>query len=134
MKDKYIYPAIFDYTDDGIIIEFPDLPGCISCADSDEEALLMAEEVLGLWMENLEEQKGNIPKPTNLKDIEILNNQKTVLISVWIPTIRKAINNKAIKKTLSIPQWLDLMAREKDLNFSYVLQEALKKELRIKNG
>lgn len=133
MKDKYIYPAIFDYADDGISIEFPDLPGCISCADTDEEALLMAEEVLGLWMENLEEQKGNIPKPSNLKDIEILDNQKTVLITVWMPTIRKAINNKAIKKTLSIPQWLDLMAREKDLNFSYVLQEALKKELRIKN-
>lgn len=133
MKDKYIYPAIFDYADDGISIEFPDLPGCISCADTDEEALLMAEEVLGLWMENLEEQKGNIPKPSNLKDIEILDNQKTVLITVWMPTIRKAINNKAIKKTLSIPQWLDLMAREKDLNFSYVLQEALKKELRINN-
>lgn len=133
MKDKYIYPAIFDYADDGISIEFPDLPGCISCADTDEEALLMAEEALGLWMENLEEQKGNIPKPSNLKDIEILDNQKTVLITVWMPTIRKAINNKAIKKTLSIPQWLDLMAREKDLNFSYVLQEALKKELRIKN-
>ena len=93
----------------------------------------MAEEVLGLWMENLEEQKGNIPKPSNLKDIEISDNQKTVLITVWMPTIRKAVNNKAIKKTLSIPQWLDLMAREKDLNFSYVLQEALKKELRIKN-
>lgn len=133
MKDKYIYPAIFDYADDGISIEFPDLPGCISCADTDEAALLMAEEVLGLWIENLEEQKGNIPKPSNLKDIEISDNQKTVLITVWMPTIRKAVNNKAIKKTLSIPQWLDLMAREKDLNFSYVLQEALKKELRIKN-
>lgn len=131
MKDKYVYPAIFDYADDGISIEFPDLPGCLSCADTDEEALYMAEDVLGLWMLNLEEDKEEIPKPSKLSDIKTEHNQKTVLISVWMPTIRKAINNKSIKKTLTIPQWLDVMAREKDLNFSFILQEALKKELRI---
>lgn len=131
MKDKYIYPAVFDYAHDGISIEFPDLPGCLSCADSDEEALYMAEDVLGLWMENLEAEGADIPEPSKLQDIKVENNQKTVLISVWMPTVRKAINNKAIKKTLSIPQWLDIMAREKDLNFSFILQEALKKELQI---
>ena len=131
MKDKYIYPAIFDYADDGISIEFPDLPGCFSCADTDEEALLMAEDVLGLYMENIEEEGEDIPEPSNLKDISVEGNQKTVLISVWMPIVRKAINNKSVKKTLTIPQWLDMMAREQDLNFSYVLQEALKKELNV---
>ena len=131
MKDKYVYPAIFYYDEDGISIEFPDLPGCLSCADTDEEALYMAEDVLGLWMEELEEENEPIPEPTNLKDIEVGRNQKTVLISVWMPTVRKAINNKSIKKTLTIPQWLDIMAREKDINFSYVLQEGLKKELNL---
>lgn len=131
MKDKYIYPAIFDYADDGISIEFPDLPGCFSCADTDEEALLMAEDVLGLYMENIEAEGEDIPEPSNLKDISVEDNQKTVLISVWMPIVRKAINNKSIKKTLTIPQWLDMMAREQDLNFSYVLQEALKRELNI---
>lgn len=131
MKDKYVYPAIFDYADDGISIEFPDLPGCLSCADTDEEALYMAEDVLGLWMLNLEEDKEEIPKPSKLSNIMIKPNQKTVLISVWMPTIRKAINNKSIKKTLTIPQWLDAMAKEKELNFSFILQEALKKELQI---
>ena len=131
MKDKYIYPAIFDYADDGISIEFPDLPGCFSCADTDEEALLMAEDVLGLYMENIEEEGEDIPEPSNLKDILVEDNQKTVLISVWMPIVRKAINNKSVKKTLTIPQWLDMMAREQDLNFSYVLQEALKKELNL---
>lgn len=129
MKDKYVYPALFSYDEDGISIEFPDLPGCFSCADTDEEALYMAEDVLGLWMVELEEDNEEIPSPTNLKDIEIEGNQKTVLVSVWMPTVRKAINNKSIKKTLTIPQWLDIMAREKDINFSYILQEGLKKEL-----
>ena len=45
-KDVYIFPAIFDYAEDGISIEFPDLPGCLSCADTDEEALYMAKDVL----------------------------------------------------------------------------------------
>lgn len=133
MKDKYVYPALFSYDEDGISIEFPDLPGCFSCADTDEEALYMAEDVLGLWMVELEEDNEEIPSPTNLKDIEVGDNQKTVLVSVWMPTVRKAINNKSIKKTLTIPQWLDIMAREKDINFSYILQEGLKKELNLIN-
>lgn len=132
MKDRYIYPAIFDYADDGISIEFPDLPGCLSCADTDEEALYMAKDVLGLWMDYMEKDNEDIPEPTSLLDIELEDNQKSVLIEVWMPTIRKAINNKSVKKTLTIPQWLDIMAREEDLNFSYILQEALKKELNVK--
>lgn len=131
MKDKYVYPAVFDYDVDGISISFPDLEGCFSCADTDEEALLMAEEVLGLWMENMEVADEEIPEASELKDIKLEPNQKTVLISVWMPLVRKAINNKSIKKTLSIPQWLDMMAREKDINFSSVLQEALKRELQL---
>lgn len=132
MKDKYVYPAVFNYAEDGITITFPDLPGCISCGDNDEEALHMAKEVLGLWMLDIEEEFEKIPQPSNLNDIHIDDNKKTVLIEVWMPTIRRAINNKSIKKTLSIPQWLDIRAREEGINFSYVLQEALKEELNIK--
>ena len=131
MKDKYVYPAIFTYDDDGINIEFPDIQGCFSCAYTDEEALYMAEDVLGLCLLVLEEDNEKIPESSNLKDIKVEENQKTSLISVWMPTVRKAINNKPIKKTLTIPQWLDVMAREKDINFSYILQEGLKKELNL---
>ncbi len=45
-KDRYIYPAIFDYDDDGIAVEFSDLPGCFTCGDNDEEALHMAKEAM----------------------------------------------------------------------------------------
>ena len=131
MKDKYVYPAIFTYDDDGINIEFPDIEGCFSCADTDEEALYMAEDVLGLCLLVLEDDDEKIPEPSNLKDIKVEENQKTSLISVWMPTVRRAINNKPIKKKLTIPQWLDVMAREKDINFSYILQEGLKKELNL---
>lgn len=130
-KDTYMYPAIFDYADDGISVEFPDLEGCFTFGNTDEEALLMAKEVLGLWMEIVEKDNEDIPKPSSLLDIEVEDNQRVVLVDVWMPTVRKAIMNKSIKKTLTIPQWLDIKAREKDLNFSYILQEGLKKELGI---
>ncbi len=130
-KDKYIYPAIFDYADDGISVEFPDLQGCLTFGDTEEEALLMAKEVLGLWMENVESDNEDIPKASSLLDLKLEDNQRAVLIDVWMPLVRKAIMNKAIKKTLTIPQWLDIKAREKDINFSHVLQEGLKRELNI---
>lgn len=132
MKDKYIYPAIFHYADDGISIRFPDLPGCFSCGENDEEALYMATDVLGLWMLDLEEDNENIPVASELNNIKLQDNEKTVLIEVWMPTVRKAINNKSVKKTLSIPQWLDVRAKEEGINFSFVLQEALKRELNVK--
>ncbi len=132
MKDKYIYPAIFDYADDGISVKFPDLPGCFTCGEDDDEAFMMARDVLGLWMEFIENNKEEIPEPSKLIDVKLEENQRVVLIDVWMPTVREAVLNKAIKKTLTIPQWLDIMAREADINFSYVLQKGLKKELNIK--
>lgn len=131
-KDTYIYPAIFKYNDDGISVSFPDLPGCLTCGSDEEEAFYMAEDVLGLYMSMLEDDNEELPEPSQLKNIELLENQKCVLIRVWMPTIRGAIMNKAIKKTLTIPQWLDIEAKRRDLNFSQILQKALKKELQIK--
>lgn len=58
--------------------------------------------------------------------------EKVLLIDVWMPSVRKSIRNKAVKKTLTIPQWLNERATEKNLNFSHILQEALKEELGIK--
>ena len=131
-KDKYVYPAIFYYADDVISVEFPDLPGCLTYGDTEEEALLMAREVLGLWMESVERDNEDVPKASSLLDINLEDNQRAILIDVWMPLVRKAIMNKAIKKTLTIPQWLDIKAREEDINFSQVLQEGLKRELNIK--
>ena len=79
-KDYYIYPAIFDYADDGISISFPDLPGCFSCANTDEEALFMAKNALGLHICNMEDDGDEIPVPTVLKNIKAKDNQKAVLI------------------------------------------------------
>ena len=74
MKDTYEYIAIFDYAEDGINIYFPDLPGCLSCADTTKEALKNAQEVLGLYMTCLEDDGIEIPEPTPLEKIKCKEN------------------------------------------------------------
>lgn len=130
-NDNYIFPAIFDYADDGISIEFPDLPGCLSCASSDSEALHNAKEVLRGWLLVSEQEGEDIPAPTPLIDVVAESNQKAVLIDVCLAFHRDAYKNKAVKKTLTIPQWLNERAEHENINFSYVLQNALIQQLRI---
>ena len=73
MKEIYIYPAIFDYEDDGISISFPDLPGCFSCANTDEETVINAKEVLSLYIYDLEDGENIIPIPTLVSKINVDN-------------------------------------------------------------
>ena len=130
-KDVYIFPAIFDYAEDGISIEFPDLPGCLSCADTDEEALYMAKDVLKGFLLCMEEENEDIPEPTPLKDVKLENNQRAVLVEVCLALLREGRNNKAVKKTLTIPYWLNVEAEKAGINFSQVLQVALKEKLNV---
>ena len=130
-KDTYIYPAIFDYADDGISIEFPDLPGCLSCADSDEEALYMAKDAMRGWMLATEDSNEEIPEPTPLNEIMLEPNQRAVLVDVCLAVYRDAHKNRAVKKTLTIPAWLNEIAEKERINFSFVLQKALKQHLHL---
>jgi len=131
-KDRYIYPAVFDYADDGISIFFPDLPGCFSCADTDEEAIYMAKEALGLHLYGMEEDGDDIPVPTTINKINLESNQVVVIVEVLMPIVREAVENFSVKKTLSIPQWLNKLAIDNNINFSQVLQSALKEHLGIR--
>lgn len=130
-KDNYIYPAIFDYADDGISIEFPDLPGCISCANNDQEALYMAKDALRGHLLVMEEYNDKIPEPTPLNKINLESNQKAILVEVCLALYRDAYKNRAVKKTLTIPAWLNEIAEKENINFSFVLQRALKEELNV---
>ena len=129
MKDNYVYPAIFDYDEDGISISFPDLPGCFSCASTDEEALYMAKDAMRGWLLVSEECGDEIAAPTPLPDIALETKQRCVLVDVNLAPYREAFENRAVKKTLTIPAWLNKMAEKEGLNFSQVLQSALKEKL-----
>ncbi|MEE1315442.1 MAG: type II toxin-antitoxin system HicB family antitoxin [Faecalimonas sp.] len=124
--NKYVYPAVFTPEDDGgYSVNFPDLEGCYTCGDDLADALLMAQDVLALTMYGYEHEQKVIPTPTSVGSIKISDKEFVNLISADTMTYRKMYNNKAIKKTLSIPEWLNEAATAMNLNFSQVLQEAL---------
>lgn len=133
MKDKYIYPAILTYAEDGISIEFPDLPGCLPCADSTEEAIKNAKEALELHLYGMEKDGDQIPKPTDIKRIKLEKNQVVILVEIWMALVRDEIENKSINKNLTIPKWLNDLAEKNNVNFSQILQVALKEYLGILN-
>lgn len=131
-KDTYIYPAIFSYDDDGISIEFPDISGCFSCADNDAEAVRCAKDVLGLFLTSAEDEGEELPPPTPISKIKTNENQMVFPIEVWMPYHRALVKTVSVKKTLTIPNWLNVIAEHNKINFSQVLQEALKEQLGIR--
>jgi predicted RNase H-like HicB family nuclease len=128
-KDIYIYPAVFDYADDGISIEFPDLPGCLPCANTTEEAVHNAKEAAALHLYSMEQDGDAIPEPTPVDRISLESNQIPILIEVYMPLYREAIDNSYVRKNVTLPRWLEQAANEKGINFSQVLQNALKKQI-----
>lgn len=135
MQDTYVYPAIFTfYGEDqspAIGITFPDLPGCVSCGENTTDALRMAKDVLGLHLLGMEEDNEDIPEPSNILNIKHEKNQSVVLIEAFMPRVRDSINNRAVNKTVTLPQWLVSAGRAENINFSQTLQDALMQKLGI---
>jgi predicted RNase H-like HicB family nuclease len=129
MSERYSFLALLDYADDGINITFPDLPGCITCGKNDREALRRAQEALGLHLWGMEKDNEEIPVPSSPKDIHTQDNEVLALIEVFMPAVREKMNKKSTKLTLTIPQWLKAASDLENINYSQVLQNALKEKL-----
>ena len=126
MKDRYIFPAVFHYEDEGgISVSFPDLPGCFTCGDTDEEAVTMAQDAMGLYLCDLEDGNEPIPTPTKGDQIQLASGDRVFLVDVWMPKARAEVTKAYVKKTLTIPAYLDTAAKNAGLNFSQVLASAL---------
>ena len=95
--DTYAYPAVFYYDSDGISIEFPDLPGCLPCAQTTEEAFRNAKEALGLHLFGLEQDGDTIPFPAPVRDLHPEDGGVLVMVEVFRPSVRDRINNKVVK-------------------------------------
>jgi predicted RNase H-like HicB family nuclease len=130
-KDVYVYPSILTYYNNSIGITFPDLPGCVSNASSLEEAAKCAKEALSLHLCGMEEDGCEIPAPSPIDKIQLEPNQIPLLVEIYMPLYRDAIENASTKTTVTMPQWLKRLSEEKNINFSQVLQSALKEKLGI---
>lgn len=123
---KLFYPAIFHKAEEGgFWITFPDLPECITEGDDLNEAYEMASDALGLCLSDIEESKMSYPKASNPSEITLEKDSFVVVIEFDLDSYRRKHCSKSVKKTLSIPQWLNEKAISMNINFSQVLQESL---------
>ena len=129
---KYIYPAIFKPLENGeYFIKVPDLPGCITEGKNLFDALNMAQDALSIWLCDAEDNSETIPTASSIFDVTCEEGEFVNLIQVDTAEYRKLNDSRAIKKTLTIPNWLNTRAEKAGVNFSQVLQAALKEQLGI---
>lgn len=130
--DKLLYPAVFHPEEvGGYSVTFPDLLGCVTEGDTMQEVIEMAEDALGIYLYTLKENKEEVPAASNPADIKTEGRDFVSLISYDELEYLKRTDSHAIKKTLTIPAWMDTLAKENNLNFSQVLQNAIRKELNL---
>ena len=131
----YIYPAIFTpetVAERGVVytVEIPDIPGCITEGDSVPDAIAMAREALAGCILALKQTQEDLPLPSNYQDIATSSPQEFItLIDVDINDYLRRKETKSVIKTVSLPQWLAIMAEEAGISYSQVLQETLKDRL-----
>lgn len=129
--ERYVFPALFTYeAGQEIAVVFPDLDVATSGTD-DNDALLSARELLGCTLYGMEEDGEEIPSPTPLSDVETDKNERAVLVDVYMPSIRMAKVNRSVNRTVTLPAWLNAAALERNINFSQVLQDALKSQMHL---
>lgn len=130
MKDmKLVYTAIFepfDNTIDGYTVSFPDLPGCNTEGDNLCEAMEMAVDAASGWLLGELEEGNQIPKATAISDISTLPNQIKTLVYLDIGAYAAKYGKNAVKKTLTIPAWMNTYAEAHDVSCSKLLQDAIK--------
>lgn len=127
---KYVYPAIFTKEKEGgYSVAFPDVPGCYTQGETLSEAIEMAEDALGLMLFTCEDKGLTINSPSEIHNLHLADNEIATLVLCDTLEVRKEIDNKAVKKTLTIPSWLNTMSIRENLNFSSILQEALMEKL-----
>lgn len=128
--NKLFYPSIFHKEGEGFWVSFPDFPECLTEGNDMEHAYEMAVDALGLAIVCREEQKEELPIPSKPDEV-ITEDGILVVITFDRMEYLKKHSSKAIKKTLSIPEWLNEEALRRGVNFSQVLQEALIQKISI---
>jgi Uncharacterized conserved protein len=123
----FVYPAIFHREEDAYWVEFPDLEGCHTFGSTLTETMEAAQEALAGYLITLLEQNRKIVSPSDIVDYHV-DDGFASLVSCDINQYR---DTKAVKKTLTIPSWLNDRAMTMGINFSQVLQEALLSKIQI---
>lgn len=127
---KLIYPCVVRKEDDIYYANFPDFNACFTDAESIDELFANTKEVLNGVIFTMLKNKMDLPAAG--ENIKLEEGEFLILVESPVGIIKDRINNMAVKKTLTLPAWMNEMAMEHNVNFSQVLQEGLKRELNIK--
>lgn len=123
--NRMFYPAIFHKAEEGgFWVSFPDIPECMTQGEDLQQAYEMSVDALGLSITTMEENKEELPVPSSPDQIDAEDGM-LVVIEFDLAEYRRKHCSKAVKKTLSIPEWLNEAAMRENINFSQILQEAL---------
>ena len=128
---KYIYPAIFTEEKDGVLVDFPDLPNCYTDGANLEEAFENAEDALALALWHLEEECADIPVPSAPATLTVPKSASVALVRADTLPVRQMNDMRTVRKNVTLPSWMDTLARERNINFSKLLQNAIRKECGI---
>ena len=126
---KYVYPVIFEEDDGKIGVTVPDIPSTYTYGEDMADAIYMAQDVIAMMLADYEDEGKEVPKPSCIEDIKTTGTVSLVVADTdeW----RKVVDNKAVKKTLTIPSWLNKKAERAAINFSQTLQDALCQKLGV---
>ncbi|NLR10869.1 antitoxin HicB [Lactobacillus sp. ZJLC29-4] len=125
-KDMVIYPAIFSQDGDYTLVRVPDLQGGFTQGNDPLDAVTMAEDLIG----NLLEDQSEYPQPSNPENIKLEAGESLVYISVDLAAFRIKYS-KTVRKNVTIPEYLNEMAKEQKINVSQLLTEALRTKLGV---
>lgn len=133
MNVKIYYPAVFQKEETGYSVWAPDIEGCVSQGESISEAMENISDAIGLMLEALADHDMDIPAPSSPEKIKTAENQFVSVIPFDPAEYDEKYSGKAVKKTLTIPNWLNTMAERSNVNFSALLQKALIEEFHLSN-
>ena len=131
LPDHYTYPAILQKIGDHYGVYFPDLPGCIATGAAADEAFAAAKEGLALHLWGMEQDGDTIPKPSAVDTLQMKQGDVLCLLDANMFSMRAEMNHRPVKKTLTIPWYLNELAEKHRLNFSLILQSALRDRLSV---
>lgn len=130
---KLTYLAIFEPTETGYSVYFPDLPGCVSTGSNFEDAEKMAKEALGLHVYGMEQDGDELPDPSRevKPDPESADGCLTVPICIFPDLVKNELDNRKVKTNVTIPNWLKQIGEREGVSFSKLLETALRDYLQV---
>ena len=127
---KTVYPVIFKKLSDGYTAHAPDFP-LDTQGDNLAEAIAMARDAIGIVGIDMEDEKKSLPTPSNPENITCEADEFVSMVDIDFTSYRKANERRAVRRNVSLPNWLNTEAEKAGINVSALLQTAIKKELNL---